>query len=320
MKYTEEMILESSSGYCMPFEEQNGKDVKMTLGYGKHKKTGSNDTFFHHGVDFNAKNYLLSAVTTGVASSIGNDKKQGIFQTIRYGKYEVTYSNLATIFANFGQRVRASDVVAMSGDKLHMEVKFNGDELNPLEFLTMLYGNIKAMEHSVNRGQVEFLSFEIGPTKYEKDKLEIEELMMRFFPFYMEDLQHEEYKLPKHTEQSLRNIFTVGSSKNYFFETMPCMANPMGLGGRAMPLAVKVQNILIADFLNYLALRHNVYLSTMDDSVKKLYDEATLNSGIIDPLADLDIDVQSFDIPRLVSVYPDRACVRWWAISFYGYR
>lgn len=27
MKYTEEMILHSKSGYCMPFEEAQGKDV-----------------------------------------------------------------------------------------------------------------------------------------------------------------------------------------------------------------------------------------------------------------------------------------------------
>ena len=33
MKYTEEMILHSSSGYCMPFEEQKGKEVEMLLKY-----------------------------------------------------------------------------------------------------------------------------------------------------------------------------------------------------------------------------------------------------------------------------------------------
>lgn len=33
MKYTEEMILHSSSGYCMPFEEQKGKEVEMLFGY-----------------------------------------------------------------------------------------------------------------------------------------------------------------------------------------------------------------------------------------------------------------------------------------------
>ena len=41
------------------------------------------------------------------------------------------------------------------------------------------------------------------------------------------------------------------------------MANPLGLGQKALPLVCKVQNLLIADFLNYLALRHEVYLSTM---------------------------------------------------------
>jgi len=35
MKYTEEMILQSDSGYCMPFEEQQGKDVELSLGYGE---------------------------------------------------------------------------------------------------------------------------------------------------------------------------------------------------------------------------------------------------------------------------------------------
>ena len=42
MKYTEEMILHSDSGYCMPFEEPQGKDVEMSLGYGEqvHPATG----------------------------------------------------------------------------------------------------------------------------------------------------------------------------------------------------------------------------------------------------------------------------------------
>ena len=39
MKYTEEMILHSESGYCMPFEEPQGKEVEMTLGYGGSAKT-----------------------------------------------------------------------------------------------------------------------------------------------------------------------------------------------------------------------------------------------------------------------------------------
>ncbi len=57
-----------------------------------------------------------------------------------------------------------------------------------------------------------------------------------------------------------------------------------------------------------------------DGDVKKLHDEALTYSGVIDPLAELDIDIQSFDIPRLVTVYPDRAGVRWWTKAWFNNR
>ena len=49
MKYTQDMMLQSDSGYCMPFEEK-GKDVEMSLGYGKQKHPKTGEMFFHHGV------------------------------------------------------------------------------------------------------------------------------------------------------------------------------------------------------------------------------------------------------------------------------
>jgi hypothetical protein len=39
---------------------------------------------------------------------------------------------------------------------------------------------------------------------------------------------------------------------------------------------------------------------------------------VIDPLAGLDIDIQSFDIPRIVSVYPDRFGIRWWTKAWFN--
>jgi hypothetical protein len=36
-----------------------------------------------------------------------------------------------------------------------------------------------------------------------------------------------------------------------------------------MPIAAKVQNLLIGDFLNYLALRQQIFLSTLSESDKK---------------------------------------------------
>lgn len=47
------------------------------------------------------------------------------------------------------------------------------------------------------------------------------------------------------------------------------MANPLGMGVRSIPIAARVQNLLIGDFLNYLALRHQIFLSSLSDHEKK---------------------------------------------------
>ena len=93
--------------------------------------------------------------------------------------------------------------------------------------------------------------------------------MLRFLPRYLDDLRHGLYASPQRTEQSLRNLFTQAAARNYFFETVPSMNNPLGIGNRALPLACKVQELLIADFLDYLAAKQGVFLSTLDDAVKK---------------------------------------------------
>lgn len=159
------MILQSDSGYCMPFEEPQGKDVELSLGYGEQVHPATGEKFFHHGIDFNVRCYMLSAVASGIVSGVGNDPVHGICQTVRYGGYEVTYGHLSNVFAQFGQRVKAGQTVALSGERLHIEVKFKGEELNPIEFLTMLYGNIKALQEADGNGAASFYDAETGVKK-----------------------------------------------------------------------------------------------------------------------------------------------------------
>ena len=319
MEYTQEMNLLSKSGYCMPFEERNGQ-VQITLGYGKQTHPHSGEEFFHHGVDFKADRYLLAALADGTVSGIGSTPTHGLYQIVRYGKYEVTYAHLSNVLATFGMRVRAGNTVAVSDDLLHMEVKYDGEEINPIEFLAMLYGNLKTLEQTGRTGNVEFETIDMSvPTDYDDDQEEIEELMLRFYPDYMSAIYNGIYHLPEHTEHSLRNIFSTAAVKNYFYETLPSLANPLGIGQKAVPIACKVQNLLIGDFLNYLALKHSIYLSTWDEhEKKKAQEQAIAGSGIIDPLSELEIDIQSFDIPRLVTVYPDRGGLRWWTKAWFN--
>ena len=264
-----DMMLKSNSGYCMPFEERE-KDVELILNYGNVRDPESGEKFFNHGIDFSTNRYLLSAVATGTVAGLGTDAVLGNYQIIRYGKYEVTYAKLSNILANYGQQVKAGQIVAVSGTSLHLEVKYNGEEINPIEFLTMLYGNVKTMENYGVVGIPEFVTLDMDiHTQYDKHQTEIEELMMRFLPIYMEDLQKGIYAVPEHTEQSLRNIFGLSAVKNYFYETIPSMSNPLGIGRRSAPIIEKVQNLLIGDFLNYMALRHHVFLSSMSAIEKK---------------------------------------------------
>lgn len=269
MDYTQEMNLVSASGYCMPFEERDG-EVKMLLGYGEQAHPKSGETFFHHGVDFGTHRYILAAVADGVVTGIGSIPRQGLFQVTRYDKYEVTYAHLARAMAPFGAKVKAGSVLAISGDLLHMEVRYDGEEINPIDFLTMIYGNLKMMQQQGHTGMPDFDTLEMEiPTDYDDDREEIEQLMLRFYPDYLTDIAGGQYKVSGHTVQSLRNIFSLSAIRNYFYEVIPSLANPLGIGSRSIPIAAKVQNLLIGDFLDYLAFRHGVFLSTLDESGKK---------------------------------------------------
>lgn len=43
-----------------------------------------------------------------------------------------------------------------------------------------------------------------------------------------------------------------------------------------------------------------------------------MSQGFIDPLANLDFDMQNFDIQRVVSVYPDRDGIVWWTKAWFN--
>jgi hypothetical protein len=258
MNYTKEMHL-ASSGYCMPFEQSEG-EIQLTHTYGEQA-----DGTFRHDLGFATRHNLLRAMADGVVSGIGSQPDSGLFQAIRYGDYEVTYGGLTNVLAGFGKKVHAGSAVSVSGSELTLRVTYRGEEIHPVDFLTMIYGNLKMMGQPT---ELETIEMDI-PNGYDADQREIEELMLRFYPDYLAQIHGGGYRVPEHTVQSLRNIFSLSSVKNYFYESLPSYSNPLGLGERAMPLAAKVQNLLIGDFLNFLALRHQIYLSSWSESDKK---------------------------------------------------
>ena len=94
-------------------------------------------------------------------------------------------------------------------------------------------------------------------------------MMMRRLPSYPKELKDGQYRPSGRIESMLRDTFSKAADKEYFYESMPSIANPLGMTARALPLIEKIQNIIIGDFLNFTALRHGRYLSTWTDDEKK---------------------------------------------------
>ena len=256
------MNLYSPSGYAMPFEADENTPIEVARNYGKsfNEKTGK-------------------ALATGVVSGISSDAQSGFSLTVNYpnyadGKrssYDVTYGHISEAVCNFGKNVKAGDNVARCDGFLHVEVRFNGEETDPLEFLTMIRDNLIVNSQKDMSGanpEIATLDFDVH-TPYDAQQGEIDQLMMRYFGSYMTDLLCGNYHVPTQTEQGLRNVIAEGARSGAYYEHTPSMLNPLGLGHRSFSIIERVQTILITDFLNYLALMHSVFLSSMSEIEKK---------------------------------------------------
>lgn len=265
-----DMLLESASGFFMPFPGDEEHDVEILLGYGEQVHPATGQKFNHTGIDLATGSLPLFAVATGTVVGVGNDAVHENFIITRYGKYDVKYGHVSEAYCNYGTHVKAGQQIAKSGSILHFEVRFDGQLLDPAEFLKMLYSNIMQLT-VIGTGEAQFVDLDVPvKTDYDADQNEILQLMLRWLPEYMNELRSGRYHTSDLVEAQLRNIFMQSAEKNYFFESIPSLSNPLGLSGRSSLMAGKVQSLLIGDFLNFLGSRHNIFVSTWDDDKKKV--------------------------------------------------
>lgn len=267
------MLLESESGFMMPFSLLEDEELPITLGYGKQKNPATGEDFDHKGIDFAIQNKPLYAIASGIVIGMGNEAVHDNYIVAKYGKYEVTYGHISQAYKKYGMMINAGEEIAQSGDFLHVSVRFDGEELDPMEFLSMVWANIQQLAAMGISKQPtnEKLGDKTINTHYDNDQDEILMMMLQYLPSYMNDLRTGRYTSPSRFESSLRNIFTQAASKNYFFEKMPNVGNPLGLSNRSAPLADKIQNLLIEDFLGYMVSNHSIYPSTWDERKKKTF-------------------------------------------------
>lgn len=270
-KNYKDMLLESDSGYMMPFPLDENEELPTTLGYGKQKNPMTGQEFNHMGVDFAVKDKPLYAMATGMVIGAGQESVHGNYIVAKYGKYEVTYGHISEAYTPYGTQIKAGRQIAKCGDFLHLGVRLDGEDLDPMEFLSMVWANIQQLAAMgiKNLPYAEKLGDKSIKTNFDNNQDEILMMMMRWLPSYMNDLRTGRYTPPRRFETSLRNIFTQAANKNYFFEKIPDVSNPLGLTGRSEPLAEKVQNLLLEDFLGYMVSNHSIFPSTWDEQQKK---------------------------------------------------
>lgn len=272
MRYSAEMNLVSESGYCMPFANENG-NVTVLRPYGLQTDPNTGGEVFHDGVDLAVNKNYLHAIGTGKVSAIGVDKNEhGLYLTVKYKKWEVTYAGMSDAYVQFGEDLVAGDCVGVAGEEvLHLGVKYDGELLSPYDFITMLNGNVAQWGNQVNgrEGQPTGLDMDVK-TIYDDKRKDIEPLITKFILPYTVALLSGTYQMPDATGEALRSLFALGNLRNYFFKQIPTAINPLGLGQGCEGLIAKGQNLMIGDILNYIYLMHNIAVPGIDyQPVKK---------------------------------------------------
>lgn len=280
MKYNTTMNLLSISGYAMPFELSEDAPLEITLGYGKQIHPATGVKFFHNGTDFKVSPASwLKALATGKVTGVGQDSVHGTKIQVTYTssesstpcRYDVIYGHISHVYCQYGQRVSAGDNIAMSDDKLHIEVVFNGESINPVDFLVMIRDNlIMQSQKQMDGNNPEIATMDMNVhTPYDQYQSEIDMLYSKYLLNYFVDSSIGRYRVPQRTSDSLSSLIKEAMFKNFLFEVIPSSFNPAGLGQSSVDWQGRMQTTLLDDFLLYLALKHGVFLSHLNEDEKK---------------------------------------------------
>ena len=227
MKYTKDMLLESASGFVMPFPGHEDEDVQISLGYGEqtHPKTG--ERFHHQGLDLVAYHVPLYAIGTGVVTAVGNDVVHENFIICRYGKYEVKYGHVASVFARYGQPVEAGLQIAESGDFLHFEVRHDGIITLAVEMKEKNKSSVYVGKTPMSAQQVSQRGYDYARAAVKKQEAKRSERQTEV-P-YSEVQQQEELETP--LQQETQTTTPISPAARTGLKGWEGLLNHLGLGG-----------------------------------------------------------------------------------------
>lgn len=320
MRYSKDMLLESDSGFMMPFELDENNSVPVILDYGQQTHPNTGDMFFHKGVDFALSENPLFGIATGTVKGYGEEGIHDKFIIVSYGNYEVEYGHLSECYVKYGDTVKASQHIASSGPFLHIGVRFQGQDMNPFEFLDMIYSNIKHLS-TCKKTRTPFMDDfgVIVPSSYDNEMDEIEKLMSRWLPSYYNEINNKSYVSSTRVSGNLQSLLSQAAEENLYYEVCPTVSNPLGLSQKGVNVASKMLDLLIEDFLAFVVLRFNVYPESWSKDRCKEFSDGLVKDGlVVDPLSDMQLDIRSYDIKRVASIYFDTSGSRVWTKAWFN--
>lgn len=100
-KNYKDMLLESGSGFMMPFPLRDDEELQTTLGFGLQQHPTGGQKFEHHGVDLLTSGKPLYSIATGTVIGAGHDSIHEDYIITKYGKYEVKYGHITEAYCPY---------------------------------------------------------------------------------------------------------------------------------------------------------------------------------------------------------------------------
>ena len=114
------------------------KNTHISSRFGKRIDPINGKMARHNGIDLTANFEEAYAILPGQIVKVGQDKRSGIYVTLKYSDYTVSYCHLSQPMVKKGEWVSPGDVVAITGNTgrstgphLHLTTKFKGKAIDP---------------------------------------------------------------------------------------------------------------------------------------------------------------------------------------------
>lgn len=121
------------------------KDIHVTSGFGQRTDPIKGKKSNHNGLDLRAKFEEAYAILPGQVIKVGQDKRSGIFVTLKFGDYTVSYCHLSQPLVRKDEWVSPGDAIAITGNTgrstgphLHLTTKFKGKAIDPTFLLNFV--------------------------------------------------------------------------------------------------------------------------------------------------------------------------------------